>query len=191
MWRPDYCTLDEFKSYLQLNDSVDDDELALAISAASRAIDKCCNRQFGNSESVETRQYLANHHPDGRYLVNIDDLNSTVGLVVSADSVTLSSLEYKLTPLNAAVNGEPFTVLESDIKADSWALTSNHWGWVQVPTTIKQATLIQGLRFFKRRESPFGVAGSPDMGSELRLLNKLDPDVALMVAGYRKWWAAA
>jgi len=53
-----------------------------------------------------------------------------------------------------------------------------------VPTTVKQATLLQASRVFARREAPFGVAGSPDMGSELRLLEKVDPDVAVMLVPY-------
>ncbi len=191
MWRPDYCTVDEFKSYLGIDDPLDDDELAFAITAASRAIDKSCNRQFGLSDGVESRLYQANHHPSGKFIVNVDDIYSTVGLVVSADSVTLAATDYTLKPLNAVVLDLPFTHLETNISADSWAFTTSKWGWAATPSAIKQATLIQASRFFKRRESPFGVAGSPDMGSELRLLNKLDPDVALICSSYRKWWAAA
>ena len=41
----------------------------------------------------------------------------------------------------------------------------------------------EASRWFARRNSPYGIAGSPEMGSELRLLAKLDPDVAVMLAG--------
>lgn len=60
-----------------------------------------------------------------------------------------------------------------------------------VPASINLATLIQAARFVKRRDAPFGVAGSPDMGNELRLLARLDPDVLVLVANHRNWWSAA
>lgn len=60
-----------------------------------------------------------------------------------------------------------------------------------VPAGVNTATLIQAARFFKRRDSPYGVAGSPEMGSELRLQAKLDPDVYVMIKPYRAWWGAA
>jgi hypothetical protein len=65
------------------------------------------------------------------------------------------------------------------------------WGWTSVPPTIMQANLIQAARFLKRRDAPFGVAGSLELGSEIRLLSKLDPDVALMVGAYKRNWGAA
>jgi hypothetical protein len=64
------------------------------------------------------------------------------------------------------------------------------WGWTAVPATIKKATLLQASRFYKRRDAPFGVAGSPDMGSEMRLLAKVDPDVEVMLGDYRRKWGA-
>ena len=64
------------------------------------------------------------------------------------------------------------------------------WGWAAVPSTIKQATLLQASRLLARRDAPFGIAGSPDVGSEIRLLARVDPDVAVAVAPYRRWWGA-
>ena len=64
------------------------------------------------------------------------------------------------------------------------------FGWAAVPETIKAATIRQTARFFYRREAPFGVAGSPSMGSEIRLLAQADPDVVVMVRPYRRMWGA-
>jgi hypothetical protein len=44
--------------------------------------------------------------------------------------------------------------------------------------------MLQASRFYARRDSPYGVAGSPDLGSEVRLLSKVDPDVAVSLADY-------
>jgi hypothetical protein len=64
------------------------------------------------------------------------------------------------------------------------------WGWPGVPDPIRQATLLQASRLLSRRDSPFGVAGSPEVGSELRLLARLDPDVAVAVRPYKRVWGA-
>jgi len=47
----------------------------------------------------------------------------------------------------------------------------------------KVATVLQANRLLKRRHAPFGVAGSPELGSELRLLARVDPDVAVSLRG--------
>ena len=65
------------------------------------------------------------------------------------------------------------------------------WGWTATPPAVVNANLILASRFLKRRDSPFGMAGSPEMGNELRLLSKLDPDVAVMLAHYKLFWGAA
>lgn len=52
------------------------------------------------------------------------------------------------------------------------------------PSAIVNACLLQASRFWSRRSSPFGVAGSPEFGNELRLLNRLDPDVEVMLGPY-------
>jgi len=55
-----------------------------------------------------------------------------------------------------------------------------------VPGPIHQACLIQTNRLIMRRDAPFGVAGSPEVGSEVRLLARLDPDVETMVRPYMR-----
>lgn len=50
-----------------------------------------------------------------------------------------------------------------------------------VPGPVELACLIQASRWFKRKDAPFGIAGSPELGSELRLLSKLDPDVEVLL----------
>ena len=48
-WQPDYVTTDELKTHLRIDlaDTTDDDAIGIAITAASRAIDRSCGRQFG------------------------------------------------------------------------------------------------------------------------------------------------
>lgn len=203
-WKPDYATLAELKSYVRIPDTVDDAEVALAITAASRAIDKATNRQFGLVAAVESRFYTAEFdRKRRRWIVEIDDVMTVTGLLVNFDSddngTYESSIdEFQLKPVNGAANSRPWTqiVVHPTSTTIPTALEDGvevvaRFGWTTVPTPIKQATLLQASRILARRDSPYGIAGSPEMGSELRLLAKLDPDVAVTVAPYRRWWAAA
>lgn len=204
-WAPDYCTVAELKTHLRVTDSDDDTPLAISVTAASRAVDHACNRQFGSSSAIAryytygggcldpgmwTRQYL-----------EIDDLMSTTSLVVKVDDdddgtfeTTLTiNTDFRLYPWNAAANGRPWTslVLAADVTFPTTPRAveiTGLWGWTAVPSIVKNATLIQAARFFQRRNSPYGVAGSPDLGNELRLLARLDPDVALMLSTVMRPW---
>ena len=109
-WAPAYATTAELKSYLSIDDAVDDTELALAIEAASRAVDHETNRQFGATDSVEERIFESRwSHRHGRYVTRIDDIQTAVGLVVDAAGTELTSANYTLWPRNAAARGVPST----------------------------------------------------------------------------------
>jgi hypothetical protein len=49
---------------------------------------------------------------------------------------------------------------------------------------VRQATLIQATRLFKRKDAPFGVIGSAEMG-QLQVVPTIDPDIKLLLAGYK------
>ena len=59
------------------------------------------------------------------------------------------------------------------------------WGWSAAPIAVKQATVIQASRIFKRLDSPLGVLSSPDLGY-IRVGTRLDPDVQQLVEPYRQ-----
>lgn len=204
VWKPDYATAAELKKYLRITDAIDDVEIGFAVTAASRAVDNYTHRQFGKTDSVEDRFYTAQWDRNlCRWVIVIDDVMTTVGFVVSADldangSYSHVITEYDLEPINNVKKGKPFEALvvklDAAIKPNSrrhGVKISATWGWSAVPTSVKQATLLQGSRFMARRQAPFGVAGSPETGSEVRLLAKLDPDVAVSLRDYVRWWAAA
>ena len=196
-WQPDYCTVSELKSFLRISDSTDDTELGYAITAASRAVDARTNRQFGSVSPVETRLFTAEwDRRRQRWVVAIDDVQDTTGLTVTVDAGGIT--DYTLEPVNGPETGRPYERLVVNSTSE-FAPTSEEygvsidalWGWSSVPTTIKQATLMQASRFHARRFSPYGIAGSPDSGTEMRLLNRIDPDVAVTLTPYTRWWAAA
>ncbi|SCG38227.1 hypothetical protein [Micromonospora zamorensis] len=188
-WAPDYITADELKAYVRVDDDLDDADVADAVTAASRAVDTHCHRQFGQVATAQTRQYTATWDRYQRaYVAAIDDLMVADSLTVvdaNANEVT----GYELRPVNAVAKGKPYTEITLP-GAGAYQLTGL-WGWDAVPAAVKLATKLQGSRFLARRDSPFGIAGSPTMGSELRLLARVDPDVAVSLGKYvRQWWAA-
>ncbi|MBL8926321.1 MAG: hypothetical protein JNM77_08780 [Pseudonocardia sp.] len=197
-WAPDYCTAEELAAFVRHGDATDA-RLALAIAAASRAVDKAARRQFGAVAAAEARYYTARWDAlTSRWTVAIDDLMTTTDLAVAfdsdgdetyADTITAHTLRNR----NAAAEGRPWTELAilstSDVQptdAPDAVRVTAVWGWSAVPDAVKQATLLQASRLLVRRDSPYGVAGSPEAGTEIRLLERLDPDVAVVLAPYRR-----
>jgi hypothetical protein len=196
-WSPDYVTDQELRDFLRIPDAVDDTFISIAKTAASRAVDRHTNRQFGVVAAPQARRYTA--HWDAyrrRWVIDIDDLQTAVGLVLTTEAGTIDV--FTLQPVNADETGDPWTRIvvepESAVhptsEEDGVTITAS-WGWTAVPVAVKQATLIQAARFFTRRGAPFGIAGSPEQGSEMRLLSKVDADVAVILGRYQRWWAAA
>jgi hypothetical protein len=185
-----YATDAELKHFARITHSDADAEVTIANTASSRAIDNHCNRQFGVVAAVQERFYTAKFRGDrGRWVIDVDDYMSTTNMVVEVDGVALTT--FTKEPRNAAAEGKPWTRLVVD--EDSAVVPTGTefeisatviWGWTAVPTTVKQAALLQGSRFLARRVSPFGIAGSPEVGSEMRLLSRVDPDVAVALRGY-------
>lgn len=205
----DYCTAAQVKAQLRIGDTADDAAVAIAITAASRAIDECAGRQFGITGSAVQRNFTALRSDliENRPVVEITDLmDLTTGpasFVFYLDfqgTQTLSMVagtDFDLWPWNAPADGRPWTHLVmrpvGRMYLPYWTrgiqITAN-WGWTAVPTVVTAAAILQAARFFVRRDAAFGVAGSPDVGSEVRLLAKVDPDVALMISQVKRWWGA-
>lgn len=202
-WAPNYVTSEELKAFVRIDDAADDVQIGLAIAAASRSIDRACNRQFGTVDAPEARYYTASYdRRRRRWVVEIDDLSTSVALAVAYDSDDTGAYadaitDYQLKDVNAAANGLPWTRLVVHPNSDTvpgpiedGVEVTGTFGWAAVPDTIKEACLLQASRVLARRDSPYGVAGSPEAGNEIRLLSKLDPDVALAVRPYYRWWGA-
>lgn len=203
-WAPDYATLPQAREYVTRHSStVDDEFLGLDLTSASRAVDRSTNRQFGLVDEPEERFFTPYWDRDlVRWVIVFDDLQTTTGFdpqLQDEDGNDLGAIDdYVLEPRNAAAKGRPWERMIVR-PGSSFAPTglrdqaafTGRWGWTETPTPITQATLMQTNRFQTRRVSPYGVAGSPDEGSEMRLLARLDPDVAVSVGTFRRWWAAA
>lgn len=193
-WAPNYVTVEDAKEYIRVADTVDDTQIALAVTAASRAVDDHCRRQFGKVDAAAQRLYTAHYDRHRRrWSVAIDDLMDNTGLTVTVDGVATTA--YRLDDPNAPADGLPWTELTftgspyprprfgyldqigAQVGEDYGVAVTASWGWTAVPDQVVEATLMQANRFVMRRFSPYGTAGTPQDGSQIRLLSKLDPDV--------------
>jgi hypothetical protein len=187
-WQPDYIEADDLADYVRIDDDLDDVWLQWAVTAASRAIDRHCRRQFGLLAAPQARRYTVRW--DRRrcaWVAVIDDLMTVTGLLIEG----VAAVAPDFSPLNAAADGRPWEALvipDAVVAAltTPFVTVTAPWGWNAIPVTIEQATGLQAGRLLKRRDALFGVAGSPEAGSEVRLLARLDPDVAVLVPLYRR-----
>lgn len=184
-WAPSYLDTedDDVAEYLSIDDTDDDAWITLAISASSRAIDRHCRRQFGHTDAYEEREYSVRW--DRRrcvYVADIDDLADITGLTLNGVAIAAPAL----LPANALQRGRVYERLIVDDAGPFVTIGADAWGWGDFPDTVVQAALLQTNRLLSRRHSPYGVAGSPSDGSEMRLLAKLDPDVSLTLQAYRR-----
>lgn len=195
-----YLTKLELKNRLGIEDDNDDVRLSAAVLAASRGIDKCCNRQFNDAGTATARVF----QPSAADRAVIDDFSTTAGLVIQTDlsldgtfSQTWASSDYELRPLNGIVDGETgwpywriratgtqwFPIARGWPAPTATLKVTARWGWAAVPDSIKEAAAIIAEEIFKLRDAPFGVAGFADYGA-VRV--RQNPIACSMIAPYRR-----
>lgn len=191
-----YATLAQLKTSLRIVDNIDDSSLELAIESASRAIDTYTMRSFYSSGTA-TRYYA----PNDEIVVYTDDIAGTAVTIQTSSNadnsfdITWATTDYQLEPLNGisdgiaipysrirAVGTQLFPVFYGEATVKITAV----WGWTSIPIAVTQACIIQASRFFKRNDSPLGVAGFGDMGI-MRISRNLDPDVEQLVHPYKQY----
>lgn len=196
-WAPSYATVTDLRNFVRIDDAQDDTVIETALDAASRAIDDAADprpdyeRQFGQTTTAEPRFYTAARRGygtpyTGQWIASTDDIASATGLLVEVAGVAVTGAT--LLPRNAERVGKPYTSVlfagsslpQPSPAAEAVAVTAVY-GWPTVPVAIQEACLLQASRLLARRDAPFGVAGSPEVGSEVRLMAKLDPDAEAMV----------
>jgi hypothetical protein len=193
-----YATLALLKTRLGITNTNDDTALTNALSAASRAIEGCCGRQFNDAGSATARVY----YPDDLANIIVDDFSTASNLVVAADysngtvyGTTIASTNYQLEPLNGVVDGTtgwPFYRIRAiQTWYPLWLTTLGYprasvqitaqWGWAAVPTPVVEACLMLAEETFEMRKAPYGVAGFDQYGS-VRV--RENPKIYAMLARY-------
>lgn len=196
-WAPDYVTSAELKGYAKIPDNADDAFIALWITTVSRNVDDYCGRQFGQTAAAETRYYTPVYDRHERaWFADVDDVQDVTGLTVTdqngttVPALTSTVAGYQLLPRNAAAKGKPYERLRLTVCTGEIGVNVK-FGWTSVPSAVKTGVLLQGNRLKARRVSPFGIAGSPTEGTEVKLLTaQLDPDFRTSLKPLmRDWWA--
>jgi len=199
-----YASLTAFKARVGISaGGAHDDDAERAIEAASRAADRWCGRRFYADTAATARYYTAlleqvTHLP-------VDDISTTVGLLVATDdnwdgvyenawtlNARTGSYGFMVEPTNAAVAGRPYTRLHAVV--GSWPTVEQgvsvtaKWGWPAIPKEVEEATLIIAARYYKRKDTPYGMMGTEETG--FVTLPRMDPDAQALLAPYRRldWW---
>jgi hypothetical protein len=190
-----YCTLNDVKSTLNIDDSIDNAAIEIAISAASRMIDDYCGRFFYKDGSVgtpATRYYT----PQNEWSLSVDDFVS-ISEIATDDNfdqtygTVWTATDAMYEPVNNPSRGWPLSrILAVGAYIFPFTLPQSVrvkgiFGWSAVPVEVNAAAQIQASRLFLRRQSPFGIAGSTDIGT-VRLAAKLDADVEALLRPMRK-----
>jgi len=191
-----YITLANLKTYLKIDDSVEDTLLESIIESASRSIDRIANRRFYLDATATARTY----RPVGNMRVIVDDFGTTPGLILKTDpdstgtyqtTFTLNT-DYIVEPTTALAKGRPLNYL-TIVGGTALSLPVNYrpqvevtakWGWPAVPDDIEQATYILSADLYKRKDSIGGVLGLSELGA-IRM-SPLGRDIAAMVRAYRR-----
>lgn len=191
-------TLAEFRDWMRVPETFTDDDsvLQLSLNAGVSAVTAHCGgamRVFDLAAAVSEfhLEPWGRSDRDGWWCADIPDLMTETGLIVVAGGAATTS--FRLTPRNAAVKGRPWTGIEVDAAACVDIAVTARWGWTVTPPNVQLARMMQAQRFYQRRDSPFGVAGSPDQGGqEMRFVSRyVDPDVTVLLRDYVRGRAVA
>ena len=192
-----YATVNELKGYLSIGtaDVIDDSQLTDALTSATDLIDGYCGRSFTEAGTAVTdRVYAAS----ASCYVPIDDAAevTTVATSTALDGTydyEWDDADWQAEPLNGIVGGRawPVTTIRAvgsqrfSVGSIASVQVSGRFGWTAVPSSVKQACLIQSARLFKRANSPVGIAGGPETGL-MRVTGSVDTDVQRLLLPYRK-----
>lgn len=189
-----YATVAQVKERLGIDDTTDDTILGLVLDGVSRLIDGHCNRRFYVTAADETRYFTA-RMADRLWPGDVVSI-TTLSTDDDGDRTyehTWTTGDYDLLPWNAALDERPYTEIavspDGDYSFPAGAAKGTKivgkFGWPEVPDVVREACLIQCARLFKRKDSPFGLAGAPEMG-QLTVIPRLDPDVKVLLDPVRR-----
>ena len=196
-----YVTVDELREELGGSANLNLNLLEFAVSTASRAIDEWCDRRFWRDTSVSAHVFHVTDPWEPNYAL-IDDIATKTGLIVKTDDAgdgsygtTWSPSDFLLFPLNADSKGPAYAWNEihalkgKRFQYSNWSgipplqITAT-WGWSQVPMPVRKASLLKAVNIFKRKDAPWGIAGSNEYG--LIRITRKDNDIIELLDGFKK-----
>jgi hypothetical protein len=179
-----YISTAQLRDVLGITDSSEDVLVARACAGATSAINnKSGFSTFWNTGTavtriVDTGGKLVPKRTSTPYfkLILPDGIASAAGLVVTGYA------SASLLPSDAILRGQPATSIKLPWGSvpDELSITAI-WGWPSLPDDIIMAAQFQAQRYYKRRGSPEGLAGSAEWG--IARIPRLDPDVQAILEG--------
>jgi hypothetical protein len=188
-----YTTLAQLRAKLTIPtaDTADDTMLENIVEAVSRWIDAYTGRIFYTTGS-ETRVYT----PTTPLLTITDDIATITSVKIDTGSraygTTLASTDYDTLPFNTAATVMPimglqitpngtqrfYPTISKSVQVAGTFGTPSGCTWLEI---VREACEIQASRIYKRKDSPFGVAGTGALG-QVTLVADLDADVKALLA---------
>lgn len=193
----DYCTVEDVRDFLGIEDSGDDDELSVIIDAVSTAINQHCGQFFSKDNTATARSF----HATNRYRLWTPPFHTTTDLAVKTDTSDDGTFNQTWTVTTDYVAEPPggydsagLTVSYHAISATGFRCfpvdpsrprveVTAQWGWASVPDPVKRAAVIKAARLLRRSDAPEGILGGNDFGV-VRITRYEDPDVAMLLAPY-------
>lgn len=189
-----YASTEDVKKALAIsvNDPQDDELLHELVEASSRMIDEYCGQFFYSTAGT------AFYTPEVRNIVETDPFTAITSIATDDDGdgvyeTVWTASDYYTQPYNAALFGKPYTAVQvtpdgneafSPSIAKSVRLIAT-FGWASVPKAVAQACIIASTTLYEARKAPFGIVGSSEQGTVLRLSNRLHPEAVLLLEPYR------
>lgn len=173
--------------------------LTSLVERASRSVDRLLNREPGAfAVTSDTIRYFDGSGSSQLWIGELAIAPTTVEVAESGDfgSYTIwSSSDFYLWPYNAVAQGIPFLRIDIDRLYGSkvyWPAypkgikITGHFGYsTDAPTDVKQATIIQTVRWFKRGQQAFRDVGAIMELGQLTYAQAIDPDIGLIVEHMR------
>lgn len=185
-----YVEIPELKATLNIGPTYADEDIRIAVNAASRCCDGYKDDRF--YPTTETRVYTA---PSTDRYIPIDSLNTLTSLKVdtggdgSFATTWTSGTQFYLDPPNGPTDGFPYRrVVLRDQSGSRFTNYANNvqiagsFGWATTPANVTQAARILATRLLKRsRETPYGILTVTGDAVAAARLGSIDPDVAFLL----------
>lgn len=173
-----YCTIEETRDWIGVDDAALDSLIDSAISAAQSWVDGRVNRRGATRgvfllEPTATARYFDTAFDGSVWVDDIGDLEDFAVDTDTANNGTWSTswltTDYQLLPVNTAdpywqivgVGTQTFPRIST---RRGLVKVTARWGWPAVPAAVKQACIQKTAQIVSRRNSPNGVAGFNDFG---------------------------
>ena len=183
-----YITRTEMKAVLGITNTTEDTLIDRVINAASRAIERRSGwptfwlTGSAVAKTIDvTRRVVPVRTPSYQYtkILLRDGIGASAGFAVTGFPSAV------LLPEDAISDGTPYDAIRlpwgATFGSNGTLVVTANWGWPSVPADIVMATQLQAHRFYGRKGSPEGTAGSGEWG--VTRIPYLDPDVIAILKG--------